>query len=194
MKNKYQISYINLFENFKLILREHNISIDNNKIYLMADYESVLRNALKICFPNCNILGCFFHYLQCMLKKIKELGLLKKHLVLNVYKLLFFFKLYPFLLPNDKTEFLNFMIENYMEQFNNNNENYRIIKLFIYFVKNWYGSKTIDFIIKTNNIFNFRTNNTVEWFNLYLNNIVEHLVLNYNFFLRNKNYTEVCIY
>ena len=86
MKNKYQISYINLFENFKLILKEHNISIDNNKIYLMLDYESALRNALKICFPNCIILGCYFHYLQCIVKKIKELGLLKKHIVLKVYK------------------------------------------------------------------------------------------------------------
>ena len=63
MKNKYQISYINVFENFKLILKEHNISIDNNKIYLMVDYESALRNALKIFFPNCIILGCYFHYL-----------------------------------------------------------------------------------------------------------------------------------
>ena len=50
MKNKYQISYINVFENFKLILKEHNISIDNNKIYLMVDYESALRNVLKYFF------------------------------------------------------------------------------------------------------------------------------------------------
>ena len=27
LKNKYQISYINLFENFKFILKEYNISI-----------------------------------------------------------------------------------------------------------------------------------------------------------------------
>ena len=31
MKNKYELSYINLFENFKLILYEHNIYFDTNK-------------------------------------------------------------------------------------------------------------------------------------------------------------------
>ena len=37
MKNKYELSYVNLFENFILILYEHNIAIDTNKIYLMSN-------------------------------------------------------------------------------------------------------------------------------------------------------------
>ena len=98
MKNKYELSYINLFENLKLILYEPNISIDTNKIYLMSDYETGLRNALKITFPNAVILGCYFHYLKSIVKKVKELGMLKKNILLKIYKLLIFSRLYPFLL------------------------------------------------------------------------------------------------
>ena len=44
----------------------------------MSDYETGLRNALKIAFPNAVIISCYFHYLKSIVKKVKELGMLKK--------------------------------------------------------------------------------------------------------------------
>ena len=40
--------------------------------------------------------------------------MLNKNILLKTYKLLFFFKVYPFLLPNNKTEFIKYLIENYI--------------------------------------------------------------------------------
>ena len=73
---------------------------------MMTDFENPLRNALKKSFPNSIILDCFFHYLKATVTKFKEYGLLNKKLLIKSYKLIFFFKLYPFVLPNDKTETL----------------------------------------------------------------------------------------
>lgn len=90
MKYKYEICYVNLFENLKIMLYENHIDIDFSKIYLMTDFERALRNALKKCFPDSNILGCYFHYIKSIESKFKEYGLLKKKFLLKTYKLLFF--------------------------------------------------------------------------------------------------------
>ena len=103
MKYKYEIFYINLFENLKVMLYENNIDIDFSKIYLMTDFEKILRNALKKTIPNSIILGCYFHYIKSIVSKFKDYGLLNKKFLLKSFKLIFFFKLYPFFLINDKT-------------------------------------------------------------------------------------------
>ena len=174
MKNKFDISYYNVFENFKIMLKEYNINIDITKMYFMADFEAALRKSLEICFPNSIILGCYFHYLKCIVNKFKIFGMLNKKTLLKSYKLIYFFKLYPFLLNNDKEEFLKYMIEKYINEYTNDDEYNKIVKLFIYFIKTWYGTKIIDYIEEADSIFNYRTNNTVERFNLNLNKIVNH--------------------
>ena len=52
MRYKTEISYLNLFENLKLLLYQYNINIDSSKLYMMTDSENPLRNALKKSFPN----------------------------------------------------------------------------------------------------------------------------------------------
>lgn len=78
MKYKYEISYINMFANLKLMLTEYSIDVDFSKIYMMSDYEKSLRKAIKKEFPNTPLLGCYFHFSKAIIKKYKELGLLKK--------------------------------------------------------------------------------------------------------------------
>ena len=174
MKYKYEICYINLFENLKIMLYENNIDIDFSKIYLMTDFEIALRNALKKTFPDSIILGCYFHYIKSIVSKFKDYGLLRKKFLLKSYKLIFFFKLYPFLLINDKTEALNYIINNCINENNNNEENLKLKKILIYFIKNWYGTEITNFSDEYDNILKFRTNNTVERFNLFLNLTVNH--------------------
>lgn len=102
MKNKSEISYINTFENLKFIFLENNIKIDFNKIYFMCDFEIALRNAIKYCFPDAIIIGCYFHYVKALVKKFKELGLLKKKIFVKYYKILFVFKLFPYFTSEEK--------------------------------------------------------------------------------------------
>ena len=45
----------------------------------------------------------------------------------------------------------------------------------IYFIKNWYGTEITNFSDEYDNILKFRTNNTVERFNLFLNLTVNHI-------------------
>lgn len=78
LNSKNENSYINEFENFKLLLLENKINIDFNKIYFMADFEEGLRNRIKYSFQNSILLGCYFHYIKSIFNKIKKLGLIKK--------------------------------------------------------------------------------------------------------------------
>ena len=57
MKSKSENSYINLFENLKLIIKENNIDIDYSNLLIMSDFEVALRNAIKNCFPDSVIVG-----------------------------------------------------------------------------------------------------------------------------------------
>lgn len=42
---------------------------------LMTDWEAGMRKALRICFPNADLRGCWFHYCQAIRKKFAKLGL-----------------------------------------------------------------------------------------------------------------------
>lgn len=42
---------------------------------LMTDWEQGMRKALKICYPNCILRGCWFHYCSSLRKKCIKLGL-----------------------------------------------------------------------------------------------------------------------
>ena len=96
MKFKKEICYVNVFENFKILLYENNIKIDFDKIKIMTDFEISLRKAVRYSFPNSPLIGCYFHYLKSIIKKIKELGLLKKnnfHLYIILFLILNYFHL-----------------------------------------------------------------------------------------------------
>ena len=127
----------------------------------MSDFEIALRNAIKNCFPDSVIVGCFFHYVKAIVNKFKQLGLLKKKYFLNIYKILFYFKIYPFLYEEDQRNLLDFIIETFINS-ENIKSNKNIIKFLIYFLKNWYGTSFTHFLDLTGNKLNIRTNNIAE--------------------------------
>jgi len=130
MKYKYESLYVNIFGNIKILLHNYNIKVNFDKIKIMTDFEKVLRNAIKYSFPNSI---CYFHYIKCIIKKIKELGLLKKKHLINVYKIILVLKLFPFLKITDKKEIVLCIVENYFKK-NNNNTTYKLYR----FSKNRY--------------------------------------------------------
>ena len=77
MTSKSELSYINVFENLKLLVKENNIKIDFNNIHFKSDYEKGIRNGIKKTFEKSNIYGCYFHYIKSIFKKYK--GLVKKN-------------------------------------------------------------------------------------------------------------------
>lgn len=61
----------------------------------------------------------------------------------------------------------------------------KIYKFILYFIKNWFGTEIIDFCNLYDNILRFRTNNSVERFNLKLKLLIDHFRPKVSFFLKN---------
>ena len=182
MKFKKEICYVNVFENFKILLYENNIKIDFDKIKIMTDFEISLRKAVRYSFPNSPLIGCYFHYLKSIIKKIKELGLFKKKQFPSIYNIIFIFKLFPFINEIDKKDIILYIIKNYIKK-NDNDSSIKIYRLISFFIKNWFGNEFLDFRSIADNTLQFRTNNTVERFNFILNNTIKHFKPKISFFL-----------
>ena len=49
--------------------------LDINPLHAMADFETAIKNALILVFPNIDVRGCRFHFGQAVMKKLKSVGL-----------------------------------------------------------------------------------------------------------------------
>lgn len=65
------ITYDLIFKKLKLLIPKVNVT------NVMSDYEAATRKALKKHFPNARISGCWFHYVQAIMKASKRFGLQK---------------------------------------------------------------------------------------------------------------------
>ncbi|XP_074100585.1 uncharacterized protein LOC141528439 [Cotesia typhae] len=72
MSRKSTDCYVAVIDRFKS-LSQHIIVLS-----YMTDFESGLRKALKLSYPNAPAESCYFHFIQANMKKAKKLGLLKK--------------------------------------------------------------------------------------------------------------------
>ena len=57
------------------------------------------------------IQGCYFHYLNSLWKKCKNLGLTKSKLIKNTKKLVSACKIYPLILEDNKSSFIESLYE-----------------------------------------------------------------------------------
>lgn len=69
MEKKTFTSYDTIFQQLRFLMPSVEV------VKLMTDYEAATRKALKKHFPNARIAGCFFHYVQAMVKSTKRFGL-----------------------------------------------------------------------------------------------------------------------
>ncbi|CAD6231389.1 GSCOCG00012226001-RA-CDS [Cotesia congregata] len=72
MSRKSTDCYVAVIDHFKS-LSQHIIVLS-----YMTDFETGLRKALKLSYPNATAESCYFHFIQANMKKAKKLGLLKK--------------------------------------------------------------------------------------------------------------------
>lgn len=71
MEKKTFESYDTIFQHLKFLMPSVEV------VKLMTDYEAATRKALKKHYPNARLAGCFFHYVQAMVKSTKRFGLRK---------------------------------------------------------------------------------------------------------------------
>ena len=182
MKTKQTKSYINIFENLKTLLLENNIQIDFKKIIIMSDFEKALRNAIRICFPQSTLIGCYFHYLKAIYGKFKKYGLIQKKEFKYIYKILFIFKLYPFMYRNDQIEILKYVIDKFIVD-GEKSRNKKMYAFILYFIKNWFGNDITNFLDLADNKLKLRTDNNIESFHNKMRIFINHTHQKFSYFI-----------
>jgi len=137
--------------------------------------------------------GCFSHYTKILWSKARDLGLCKKHLIKETFFFIFLFKIYPYVLNNEKKEYLKKVKEIYKEN------KLKYSDFIEYFEKNWVNSNFAKFELYDNDSYIFRTNNFVESYHKVLNSIIEcyhpkmsYFVLCLGKYIKNK-YEDYCL-
>lgn len=73
LPNKRSATYVNLFEKIKSLLVNFKVK------RILSDFEMALIGSIKTCFPGVSHKGCFFHFSQCLYRKISALGLKSRY-------------------------------------------------------------------------------------------------------------------
>lgn len=66
MEKKDTVSYRTLFTKLRELIP--NVHVNN----FMTDYEAATRKAIREIFPNSRLSGCFFHYVQAIVKRFRR--------------------------------------------------------------------------------------------------------------------------
>lgn len=75
----------------------------------MYDFELNLRKTIKNCFLDCNLKGCYFHYIKNLWAKAKKFGLFRKKYINKTKILIFGLKLLTLINLKGKMIFLQKM-------------------------------------------------------------------------------------
>ena len=131
MTSKSYDIYFDVFNSLKKILEERIKNKELKNIRIVTDFEKSLRKAISKVFPNIILDGCFFHYTKILWSKAKELGLCKKKLIKETFFFIFLFKVYPYVLSDQKKEYLKKVKDIYKEN------KLKYSDFIEYYEKNW---------------------------------------------------------
>lgn len=70
MSNRTQIAYSHVLKH----IDKHIFSLQCASFH--SDYETAMKNALRACFPQSQLLSCWFHFVQAIRKNVSKMGLL----------------------------------------------------------------------------------------------------------------------
>lgn len=134
LNNKYECGYLKALETFKRIISLENTIYLNIKS-ITTDFEIALINAINLLFPKIHHIGCLFHFVQALRRKIGNLGLLKKEF--DHKEFLKDLSSIPFLYNKNKN-IINNIFEIYEKKYNKKNDILQIIKSYkAYFINQW---------------------------------------------------------
>ena len=111
MSNKSYLSYKNIFQDLKLLIEQNNIIWDYKDIKFTSDFERSLLYSIKEEFSSSKIQNCFFHFVKALWQKCKKLGLTKSKYIKTTKILVFASKLYPLILEDNKSTYINNLYE-----------------------------------------------------------------------------------
>ena len=77
LSSKSKKAYDIFFEALKLKLDATNIFLDGKSFKI--DYEDALKKSIMQNFPFSSVSGCFFHFSQCLIRRLKKLSLFVKY-------------------------------------------------------------------------------------------------------------------
>ena len=123
--------YLDVFNSLKKILEERIKNKELKNIRIVTDFEKSLRKAISTVFPYILLDGCFFHYMKILWSKARDFGLCKKHLIKETFFFIFLFKIYPYVLSNQKKEYLKKVKDIYKEN------KHKYSAFIEYYEKNW---------------------------------------------------------
>ena len=100
------------------MIEKFNINANWDDKYVMMNFEKGSRKSFNIIFPEAHLMGCYFHYVKSLWKKIKKEGLTRKYLKMDIFVLIFSFKLYQFITQKEKRDYLKSIIKAFSEKKN----------------------------------------------------------------------------
>jgi len=109
MKNKKLKTYENVFKTLKTI---YNF----NPIILTSDFSRAITNAIRNIYPKCIKIKCLFHFLQSLIKKIKNLGLNTKENHCIIKEIIFNIKILTVLEHKKIKKFYNKLKNNFQKK------------------------------------------------------------------------------
>ena len=167
---------------FQKTFKYLNILFDWNPLICHIDYCQALRRALLSddLFKNKPlIIHCFFHFVQCIIKKMKYYNIIKKRISKYNMEILRNIELISFISPN--------FINSYKIFLKNKLQNENEVKLYNYLDKNWFEKNLFYY-----NYFELFDNEKLEEILPHIfitNNIAESLHNKINYYLPNKKIT-----
>ena len=85
LPNKKGETYLKFFQMIKIALNDLNFKLKS----VSVDFETGVINSYQTLFPDCQIVGCFFHLSQNLMKKVRKYGLKTKYLHNSLFRKLF---------------------------------------------------------------------------------------------------------
>ena len=73
LPDKSRETYIRVFELIKEKAEEQDLNLNPDTV--LSDFELSIIQAMELTFPTTVTKGCFFHFCQCLLRKVQALGL-----------------------------------------------------------------------------------------------------------------------
>ncbi len=74
LKKKTTATYVEAISELKKICLANEMIFRPTKF--LSDFESALMDSFKIVFPDVQLSGCFFHFSDCLIRRVKSYGLI----------------------------------------------------------------------------------------------------------------------
>lgn len=122
------------FETIKKFFFELKNNYKFNPKIITTDYSKSITKAIYENFPECLMIKCFFHWMQALWKKLKEMGYTQKNNISNTKEFIFNLKLMAFLDSKVLKKFYKLIVEEYGNKYE---------KFLQYFKKQWINEKKL---------------------------------------------------